>query len=83
VTIEVFSPAFESGTTIPKRHTGEGDDVSPPLEWSSLPQGTKEIAIICDDPHAPTSLSSTGWHTRSLRIAEGYQKAAPRWPWKA
>jgi hypothetical protein len=54
VTIEVFSPAFESGATIPKKHTGEGEDVSPPLQWSSLPQGTKEIAIIADDPDAPT-----------------------------
>jgi phosphatidylethanolamine-binding protein (PEBP) family uncharacterized protein len=38
VTIEVSSPAFEAGATIPKKHTGEGQDVSPPLNWSSLPQ---------------------------------------------
>jgi phosphatidylethanolamine-binding protein (PEBP) family uncharacterized protein len=43
--IEVSSPAFEAGDAIPKRHTGEGEDISPPLQWSSLPQGTKEIAI--------------------------------------
>jgi hypothetical protein len=49
VSIEVSSPAFELGATIPKKHAGEGQDVSPPLRWSSLPQGTKEIAIICDD----------------------------------
>jgi Raf kinase inhibitor-like YbhB/YbcL family protein len=61
VTIEVSSPAFESGATIPKRHTGEGEDVSPPLKWSSLPQGTKEIAIICDDPDAPTQKPFVHW----------------------
>ena len=61
MTIEVSSPAFESGATIPKRHTGEGEDVSPPLRWSSLPQGTKEIALICDDPDAPTQKPFVHW----------------------
>ena len=61
MTIEVMSPAFESGATIPKRHTGEGEDVYPPLRWSSLPQGTKEIAIICDDPDAPTQKPFVHW----------------------
>ena len=61
MTIEVMSPAFESGATIPKRHTGEGEDVSPPLQWSSLPQGTKEIAIICADPDAPTQKPFVHW----------------------
>jgi Raf kinase inhibitor-like YbhB/YbcL family protein len=59
--IEVSSPAFESGATIPKRHTGEGEDISPPLRWNSLPQGTKEIAIICDDPDAPTQKPFVHW----------------------
>jgi Raf kinase inhibitor-like YbhB/YbcL family protein len=61
MTIEVSSSAFEPGTTIPKKHTGEGQDVSPPLQWSSLPQGTKEIAIICDDPDAPTHKPFVHW----------------------
>jgi phosphatidylethanolamine-binding protein (PEBP) family uncharacterized protein len=61
VTIEVSSPAVEAGTAIPKRHTGEGEDVSPPLKWSSLPQGTKEIALICDDPDAPTQKPFVHW----------------------
>jgi Raf kinase inhibitor-like YbhB/YbcL family protein len=61
VTIEVSSPAFEAGATIPKKHTGEGPDVSPPLRWSGLPQGTKEIAIICDDPDAPSQKPFVHW----------------------
>ncbi|MDQ4003882.1 MAG: hypothetical protein M3259_08615 [Actinomycetota bacterium] len=51
--IEVTSPAFELGDTIPKKYTGEGQDVSLPLRWTGLPEGTKEIALICDDPDAP------------------------------
>jgi len=65
--IEVSSPAFKAGATIPKRHTGEGEDISPPLEWSSLPQRTKEIAIICDDPDAPTQKPFVHWVAYKIR----------------
>jgi phosphatidylethanolamine-binding protein (PEBP) family uncharacterized protein len=51
--IEVSSPAFEQGSVIPTRHTGEGQDVSLTLNWSGLPQGTREIALVCDDPDVP------------------------------
>ncbi len=53
MTISVTSTAFEAGKPIPKKYTGEGEDVSPPLAWSNVPQATKEIALICDDPDAP------------------------------
>ena len=59
--IRVSSPAFEPGGTIPAKHTGEGQDVSPPLEWSGLPEGTKEVALICDDPDAPTHRPFVHW----------------------
>jgi Raf kinase inhibitor-like YbhB/YbcL family protein len=61
VTIEVSSPSFEPGATIPERHTGEGQDVSPPLQWGGLPQRTREIAIVCDDPDAPTQKPFVHW----------------------
>jgi hypothetical protein len=51
--IELISTAFAQGQPIPQKYTGEGADVSPPLSWSALPQGTKELAVICDDPDAP------------------------------
>jgi Raf kinase inhibitor-like YbhB/YbcL family protein len=61
VTIEVSSPSFEPGATIPERHTGEGQDVSSPLQWGRLPQRTREIAIVCDDPDAPTQKPFVHW----------------------
>lgn len=38
---------------IPQKYTCEGEDISPPLRWSDVPQGTKSLALICDDPDAP------------------------------
>jgi Raf kinase inhibitor-like YbhB/YbcL family protein len=53
MSIELTSPAFQAGATIPKQHTGDGADRSPPLHWSEPPSGTKSLALICDDPDAP------------------------------
>ncbi len=51
--MKLTSPAFDHGRSIPKRHTGEGDDVSPALSWSGAPGGTRSYALICHDPDAP------------------------------
>ena len=51
--LQITSSAFAQGHVIPKKYTGEGADVSPPLVWSDLPEKTKELALICDDPDAP------------------------------
>jgi len=51
--IEVSSPAFDQGGIIPTKYTGEGQDVSPALNWSDLPEGTRETALVCDDSDAP------------------------------
>jgi Raf kinase inhibitor-like YbhB/YbcL family protein len=59
--IQVSSPVFEAGGAIPRKHTGEGQDVSPPLEWGGVPEGTEEIALICDDPDAPTPEPFVHW----------------------
>ncbi len=49
----IFSTAFKDGEMIPIKHTAEGLNVSPPLEWENPPEGTKSFALICDDPVSP------------------------------
>jgi len=61
MSIKVTSTAFAEGAKIPKKYTGEGEDVSPPLAWSGVPEGTKELALICDDPDAPTAEPWVHW----------------------
>lgn len=51
--LTLSSPAFEPGEKIPSKYTCEGEDVSPPLEISGAPDGTKALALIVDDPDAP------------------------------
>jgi Raf kinase inhibitor-like YbhB/YbcL family protein len=51
--IKVTSSAFKEGGLIPPRYTCDGVDVSPPLQWESVPEGTKSVALISDDPDAP------------------------------
>lgn len=51
--INVGSIAFTEGGMIPRQYTCDGEDMSPPLSWSGIPEGTKSIAIIADDPDAP------------------------------
>jgi len=53
MTFELTSPAFGAGERIPKKYTGEGEDASPPLEWTDPPEGTLAFALVCDDPDAP------------------------------
>ncbi len=55
-TFEFSSPAFDDGAAIPIEYTCDGDDVSPPLRWSDVPSGTRAIAIIIDDPDAPSRI---------------------------
>ena len=50
--ITVTSPAFTEGGSIPARYTCDADDISPPLAWSDVPEGTVALALIVDDPDA-------------------------------
>jgi Raf kinase inhibitor-like YbhB/YbcL family protein len=52
--ITVNSPAFGDGQQIPRAYTCDGAGVSPPLSWSGLPSGTSSIALVVDDPDAPS-----------------------------
>ena len=76
MTITVSSPAFEAGATIPKKHTGEGEDTSPPLHFEGVPEEAKELALICHDPDAPRESGWVHWVVYKLpanttALAEG------------
>src|SRR5437588_9859251 len=47
--IELRSPAFSDGATMPPRFTKAGDNVAPALAWSHVPMGTVEQALLCED----------------------------------
>lgn len=59
--LRISSPAFDAHGRIPERHTGDSDDVSPPLEWSGPPQGTRAFAVVVHDPDAPLVDGFTHW----------------------
>ena len=52
VTIDVSSPTLKPNQPIPRDHTADGRNVSPALTWANVPDGTKELAVICEDPDA-------------------------------
>lgn len=51
--LSLRSPDFLYNGAIPREHTCDGPDISPALEWSGAPVGTKSFALIVDDPDAP------------------------------
>ena len=52
--IDLCSPAFNHGERLPERFTADGEGISPPLVWGVLPRGTRSLALIVEDPDAPT-----------------------------
>ena len=51
--MRIWSDDFEQNGTIPKECTGDGRDVSPHLAWDGVPEGTRSLALVIDDPDAP------------------------------
>jgi Raf kinase inhibitor-like YbhB/YbcL family protein len=74
------SDAFGHAQVIPDRYTCEGEDVSPPLRWVSVPDEARSLALLVDDPDAPgrvfTHWVAWGLDPRAGGLAEG--AAAPR-----
>lgn len=56
--MKLRSSAFADGAAIPRRFTCDADNVSPALEWSAAPDGTRSFVLLCDDPDAPAGT----WH---------------------
>lgn len=72
----VTSSAFKPVGRIPRNYAGDGDNLSPPLEWNGAPTGTKQFALICHDPDAPLPHGFTHWVVYGIpesvtRLAEG------------
>jgi len=73
--LQVRSSAFSEGQSIPEKYTCDGQNVSPPVEWNGAPANTKSIAVICEDPDAPSGIF-THWVLYDLpgttkELAEG------------
>jgi Raf kinase inhibitor-like YbhB/YbcL family protein len=71
--MELTSSAFAEGELIPPKYTCDGEDVSPPLQWRDVPAGTKSLALVVDDPDAPSGLFV---HWLLYGIAAGEKKLA-------
>lgn len=86
MTMRLQSFAFAAGGRIPKRHTGDGEDVSPALSWNGVPAGTRAFALIVDDPDAPTSEPWVHWLAWNIpgdavELPEGIERTAkPKQP---
>jgi Raf kinase inhibitor-like YbhB/YbcL family protein len=73
--LELRSAAFNDHTLIPHRYAYDGGNVSPPLEWSGIPDGAKELVLLCEDPDAPVG-TFTHWVVTNISpgttgVAEG------------
>jgi Raf kinase inhibitor-like YbhB/YbcL family protein len=54
--LTLASPAIPPGGEIPTQYTCDGADISPPLAWSGVPDGTKSFILVVDDPDAPSGV---------------------------
>lgn len=54
--IAVTSPAFRDGQQVPERFTCDGDETSPPLRWTGVPDDAKALALVVDDPDDPDGI---------------------------
>ncbi len=69
IAMKISVRGFESGSEIPIKFTCDGPDVSPEVYWEGLPEGTRSIAIIMDDPDAPSGLF-THWIAYNIPAGE-------------
>ena len=79
MSLTIRSQAFTEGHAIPRRYTGDGEDLSPALTWTALPAGTKELAMIVDDPDAPVAEPWVHWVIYKIAATlEGLPEGIPQ-----
>ena len=71
----IRSAVFENGQPIPPKYTRDGENISPPLQWSDVPAGTRSLALVIEDPDAPSGIFRH-WAVYNIRpsqtsLAEG------------
>src|SRR5262245_18820924 len=54
MTIQITSNAFQDGEAIPTKYTCDGEDIYPALSWGNIPEAAQSLALICEDPDAPS-----------------------------
>lgn len=64
--LAISSPAFGHGDRLADEFTAEGADVSPELRWTGVPDGTRELVLICHDPDAPLTDGFTHWVVKGI-----------------
>jgi Raf kinase inhibitor-like YbhB/YbcL family protein len=57
----LYSDAFADGVPIPRVHTADGEGTPPPLRWDAPPSGTRSLALLVEDPDAPTPNPFVHW----------------------
>lgn len=79
MSLTLTSSAFQHEGMIPEQHAKDGRNLSPPLAWHGVPEGTKSLALVADDPDAPSGLFTHwliyGIPPRTTELAEGLPPA--------
>lgn len=79
MSFDIYSDAFVDGGMIPIKHTCDRQGLSPRISWDDVPEGTKSLALICEDPDAPAG-ASTHWLLYNIppeqrELPEGIEKS--------
>ncbi len=69
--LSVSSPAFATGAAIPLRHSAYGEGISPRLQWSRVPAGTRSLALMMEDPDATSARPFVHWLAWNIDPAAG------------
>lgn len=77
--LHITSTAFRNEDEIPTRRTCEGEDISPALEWGSVPEGTQSLVLVVDDPDAP-KMVWVHWVLYNRRESLSLSSAVPERP---